>query len=777
LRNPVWTPRTGHEYTTALKNPVRVALLLYLKEAPTDRQPAKRDGCGTLDCATGVALAAAVCLARFKEEHAMVFRLSPWWRLTALATAVLLALIGGSALSQVVRPALKATDLPQPPGIKEASAATSSAEARAGQRSPSADKATAAGGSSAAAASKAEPRPTPARRPPPGSTPSETISSDQRSTSETVLKSAEPKLQKDKDEEPLSPIPDLEESGPVEVEAASFKGIAPGAASLADVEKAWGAPKEVRKRENAITQLYSVPPFERVEVNALDDKITSVIIRFEHSFPANDVAQQLDLSKIRPVLVSNELGEILGQAYPERGVLFAFEPSKDPGKPSVNVAHIILEPLSAELFVLRAENTLDSRPKSSRQDLEQALKLEPKSARALWLYARALTTLGEYEKALTASSDAVRLDPDNPRYRVARAQVLGHMGRLPEAMLEAQRAVDTAKSRPHVQARALCLLGDLTASGPKPDYKKAIQFHTEAVKVADPVSVDRYPAVRLAAREVLVDAHLGAAHDIAWGDWKEKGPAVTRWLERAAAAADDLSKNDGGSQEPRFRVTTRALAACVGLRGALDPGPWANNVISIGEELIGATHDPLRKALFQWDLGMALYDAVQVYQMRGDHETAVKYGEAAVRHLEQGDPQKQSPVTAYLLGRLYFRLGAIHALRDQNHRAAITWFDKAVPLLQKPLPREALADQGRHGETYVSMGVSYWESGQREKAVELTQHGVTLMEQAVKQGLLNDSALAIPYGNLAAMHRQLGASEQAKRFEELEARLRTSKLR
>jgi len=563
----------------------------------------------------------------------------------------------------------------------------------------------------------------------------------------------------------------------VAIEAASFKGITPGAASLADVAQVWGPPKETRKQGAGVTQLFSVEPFHRVEVNALDNKVTSVVVRFERAFAANDVAQQLELNKVRPVLVSNELGEILGQVYPERGVLFAFEPSQEPGKPSMKVAHIILEPISAEPFVLRAENDLENRAKSSRQDLEQALKLEPSNARALWLYARVLTLMGEHEKALTISTDAVRFDPDNARHRITRAQILGQMGRLTEALQEGQKALDTAKNRPHVQARAYCLLGDLAASGPKPDYKKALRQHTEAVKVADPFSDDRHPAVRLAAKEVMIDAHLGAAHDIAWGDWKDKEPAVRKWLERAVAAADNLIQNDGGSQELRFRVATRALAACVGLRGGLDPTPWSKMATEAGEDLINATRDPLRKALIQWDLGMALYDALQVYQIRGEQETALKYGEWAIDYLEQVDQHRQSPAMAYLFGRLYFRLGAIHAIRDQNHRAAIAWFDKAVPLLEKPLPPEALADLGRHGETFVSIGVSYWESGQHEKAVELTQHGVTFMEQAVKQGSLKESALAIPYANLAAMHRYLGAPDKAKRFQELEARYKGSKLR
>ena len=80
-------------------------------------------------------------------------------------------------------------------------------------------------------------------------------------------------------------------------------------------------------------QLYSVDPFPRVEVAySGDNKVTSLVIRFERGFPAAQVAEQLELSKVQPVLVSNELGEVLGQSYPERGVLFSFEPAADPSK-------------------------------------------------------------------------------------------------------------------------------------------------------------------------------------------------------------------------------------------------------------------------------------------------------------------------------------------------------------------------------------------------------------------------------------------------------------
>ena len=164
---------------------------------------------------------------------------------------------------------------------------------------------------------------------------------------------------------------------------------------------------------------------------------------------------------------------------------------------------------------------------------------------------------------------------------------------------------------------------------------------------------------------------------------------------------------------------------------------------------------------------MALYDALQVHQMRGEHETALQFGEQAIGYLEPAGDEPASTTTSYLLGRLYFRLGAIHAIRDGNHDAAVVWFDKAMPELAKPAPPGAVEELGRHGETFVSMGVSYWETKQKERAIELTEEGLKLMEQAVEQGTLQETALAVPYNNLSSMHRQMGREEQARRFEQL----------
>ena len=163
--------------------------------------------------------------------------------------------------------------------------------------------------------------------------------------------------------------------------------------------------------------------------------------------------------------------------------------------------------------------------------------------------------------------------------------------------------------------------------------------------------------------------------------------------------------------------------------------------------------------------------------MRSDRDNALKYGEAAAQYLMKASQAKPFSASSFMLGRLDFRLGTIHAIQNRDHRTAVVWFDKAIPSSDRPASEDVGIGLGRHGETFISMGVSYWEVGQRQKAVELTQKGIQWMEQAVKQGTLDNSALTVPYNNLAAMHRQLGSSSQADRYQEMASGVKKEKLK
>ena len=66
-------------------------------------------------------------------------------------------------------------------------------------------------------------------------------------------------------------------------------------------------------------------------------------------------------------------------------------------------------------------------------------------------------------------------------------------------------------------------------------YQQALKHHVQAIKLAEPLTASDQVTVRRAAKEIMLDAHLAVAHDIAWGKWQQKQKVVPKWLERSLA--------------------------------------------------------------------------------------------------------------------------------------------------------------------------------------------------------------------------------------------------
>lgn len=585
---------------------------------------------------------------------------------------------------------------------------------------------------------------------------------------EEHLASVEPNTATSGNSESLKPIPDLATNADAkpEVYPASFNEITPGESTMADVRENMGEPLRTADVGGQPVHLFSVEEFNHIEI-AYDaaHRVKSVMIRLPEPVDVRKFATVMPhLANIEPVIVTDELGFVLGQSFPERGILCSFERADEPRKATMQVTQVIFEPISAEGFLLRAEYNLGLSWKKALHDLNVVTNLDPLNARAHWFLARIYLLQGDYQKAHEACSRAVHIDPAEANYHTTLADILRQLNRVDEAIEQAQTALPLCENRPHVKARALSLIGDLLSTGAEADYQKAYEFHYTAIETAKEVVESRHPAIRLAAKEVLVDAHLGAAHDIAWGDWEQKELSVPRWLELAKQYATELIESEGRSEEPSFRVATRAVSCLVGMKGKLDPAPWIKEVDRVGRSMIEDTSDPEQKCRHQWNVGLVLFDAIQIYQMRQEYDLALKYGERAVDYLEQGILHRNGFADAYILARLYFRLGVIHAIGKENHQVAVAWFDKALPIFDQSADHINVHELGRFGETFVSMGVSYWQAGQQEKAVDLSQRGVTLIDRGVEKSILPLSKLETPYSNLAIMLRKLGRDEEADHY-------------
>jgi hypothetical protein len=166
------------------------------------------------------------------------------------------------------------------------------------------------------------------------------------------------------------------------VDVATFNGVQPGETSQADLIAKWGEGKPISQSDNETVLSFTVDSFPQVEVTLVDNLVRTIVLHLEQPVPPDTLAHKLKLDDVRPVNVPDDSGELLGLAFPERGVLFGISPD---GK---RVSHVVLEKVDLAPFVLRAEMDLQSHTRSSLADLNYVLSRQPRNARALWLRSR-----------------------------------------------------------------------------------------------------------------------------------------------------------------------------------------------------------------------------------------------------------------------------------------------------------------------------------------------------------------------------------------------------
>jgi tetratricopeptide (TPR) repeat protein len=558
------------------------------------------------------------------------------------------------------------------------------------------------------------------------------------------------------------------------LEPVEFQRIKVGQTTKQKLLEEWGDPADTVATAEGSVLAFEIDPFQAVEVLVGEGEIVVAIkIALASPLDAKQLAEQLSLSEIRPVAALDETDEPLGLAFPERGVIFMYGGSDADavaadGELAAAVSHVVLQRLDPLAFAMRAERSLHGQYTQNIKDLKTAIQIDPHCAHAHSLLARIYLATGQADLAAEAAQAACDADPANDSYQLLRGRALEMQGKYDDAVLTVRAVLDRENLTPIDKSQALHQMGCLASLGDVEIASKAISFHTRAIEAADPLATSTNGKERRAAKQILVEAHLAIGEEIARQSFNEKVENLSQWIGRASGIAEEYIKHDGGSIELRLLVAQRALAALASFRPTLDPAPWVKEANEAAQDLLAQSNDELWLARMKWELGLAYLNALRVEHIRRETENALRYGNLAVEYLAHGAKTRQAVhASEEQIGLLYFQMGAVQAVHQLDHAKAAKWYDKAEPLLSGPLPTSELYTPRREGEMLVSMGVTYWQIGDKQRAVTLTQNGVALVEAAVEAGILARTTLGVPYGNLATMYQKLGESKNAAKYNEL----------
>jgi tetratricopeptide (TPR) repeat protein len=528
---------------------------------------------------------------------------------------------------------------------------------------------------------------------------------------------------------------------------------------------AWGEPAESISTGDGAVLTYHTDPFEAIDVLvSSEDVVAAVKIALANSLEPTPLAKRLSLNKIDAVTATSVEGNAVGQSFPERSVLFMFDTRRDEDARPV-VSHVVIQPLDAKAFALRAERRLHGPYGKNIRDLRIALSIDPQLSVAHWLLSEIYLATGQADLADVAATKALELEPDNGAYQLRKAQVLDLLGQYDEAVQLVRGVLDRDDIPPIVEAQALHEMARLASLGNAEISSKAVSFEDKAIEIVDHLATSKNVKERRAAKQLLVEAHVSMAGHIARQSYGNKLDNLGEWFGRASGLAEDFIANDGGGLELRLLIAREALAVLASFKSAGDPAPWIAEAEETAKILLADCDDPLWQRRIQWELGTTYLQALKIEHARRETEAALRYSSLAIENLAEGaKPRQAVHSTEQLVGELYFQIGAVHAIHKQDHRTAAKWFDKAVPLLTSTRPPSELYSPRHEGEELVSIGVTYWQIGQKDKARELTEAGAVLVEVAVEDGIMDKSALAVPYGNLAAIYDELGQSDDAAKY-------------
>ena len=541
-----------------------------------------------------------------------------------------------------------------------------------------------------------------------------------------------------------------------------FRGITPGKSTILEMRKTFGVAQKEDNTDDAHTFRYKVRPYDTIDVETVDDIVTAVVLYPNEPEPMKDVVSEYDLGGIDAVFIENKKARTVGAVYPERGLIVTF--SDDTKK---DVSEIILHPLEARPFVLRAKARMRYAYSQQIADLESAVAFASPQPEAYGTLAYLYNLQGNYDHAREMADKAIALDRDNSRYSLELAVARLGSGDFAAGRKLLQELADSEDAAAHVRASALQRLGRLTTHGQYGNYRKAVKYHQAAIAQATTAVDTDDPLVRREAISVLIDAHLSMAANIAWGPWPKKDEVVSTWLKQAIDLTDAYITKEGG--DPRYNLRCYA-----GVIAALEPLPQDNRLdqkiddaLHFGRQQISVTTDPIRKKQLRSELGNVLYQAMKTRTANGLFRKSIQHGNAAIPLLKPtGKEISLVGQDAYRLGRVYFAMGVAHALFEDDHETAVRWYDKSLDEFAKA-PVVSPIQRGLHGDRFVSMGVSYWEINRRKEAIELTELGVDLIQEAVDQAGVQRNLLAIPHLNLSEMYEQAGDGEQARLHREM----------
>ncbi len=353
---------------------------------------------------------------------------------------------------------------------------------------------------------------------------------------------------------------------------------------------------------------------------------------------------------------------------------------------------------------------------------------------------------------------------------------------------------------PFVSFRANLVEGDILILDKKNNLEQAFFCHRRAaeqgeklLEVGKVIRGRMYPLTdseKLTVQELLLNAQLGIAGDVAAGLWDLKVQNTRKWLTKAQLLMDEIfktqeSKRPKEARQLRYETLFRTLTILCSLGKDAQFADYVKAFLAENLIVLKQTESSQEYIDVCMNSSLILDDVSQICILRNEMDTAQKCLNRAIAMMEQIKKSKKelSINETFLLSQLYYHKGMIFSLMASNenelgktspaeqnrkketlHQEAVVWYDKSIPYLTDVIKKKEWKDPLQLGKIVNGMSVSYTETGNTKKAYVLLKTAIFCIEQHVDTHPNDRNQLRTPYQNMLQLLEFMGRTEEMNEF-------------
>ena len=546
-----------------------------------------------------------------------------------------------------------------------------------------------------------------------------------------------------------------------------FQGVMPGVTPNSKIVEILGEPRAKIETGGRVVNVYAIEPYDRVGIVLRGDITDSIHLHYKQPVNLKQAASELGLDPITAVTQTTSTAHEFLLTWPDEGVSLHFQPTAGVDLVS-RVAFTTAQP---DAFLLRGLNRQWRDYNGALHDARAVQTLDPRREEAYRLEAQVALRMGQTDVAKEAIAEALALTSTTIDLLLLQVQVA--TANELDGLIPQIRAIRNDVQLPAIsRAKAAYAMGQINAKLASPNYKQAFRFHSEANHRARGLLKSTELAEQFGALELMVNAHLAIAHDIAYGEYttEEKHRSVPKWIELSWKFTAHLLANKYHDRALGLDVCRTSLNLLKKLDKNVPLEAWEDRITQQAanvKQLNGTSKEFLDH--MRWQQAMALYHATIIARQGKDGDRVQQLGLAAYQlfrepltAMTKTGHWDSTPTNAAMIG-LCYTLGSVEAIDNLDHAKAVQWYGQALQYLENPKIQQFAAEHsinqstglGWQGERLVSMGLSYWSTGNKTQGLRLTQRGIAWIETAVRDYGFPSHHLKIPYSNLAVMTKSL----------------------